>query len=1391
MNTSRQLWLVYLLLWMTVLLGYAQMVYPAQKRGGDVCVCGGAPTLPGSTCTSALLRNQPLRLTPLTSHFVDVDSSLGTVSSGTAVTTTLAGSVLKPIVLEIVAKDEQEVAEQVGSASTEFSSQVMGVTKMVSLQGSAAVVTSITIAATDDTTAGVTATSSVVGSTVALQDGMFAISDLRLFASSLATGGAVRVCLNVTVSFNSAHVGDSTSGGALWILLEAVEIRNSPLVGNSSTLFFPTFLHFPPLYSPILETSWSTAQSLFGAEEVVMDAPMDDLTVYVKDVTEQITTSLDGHVMKVDAFYTSSGGEVDGLTGTKEVTISQGKATFSGLGFDNTTTSRSGIALTFSVPTSSSTQEVVSPSLVAVNVPVFAFRLRFSAGSFLQFDLNSYENVIQTLGSPVAPAFKAVLGVALPIVEVQVVDSSGNIDTNTEAGLFIVAKCVGAVLESWSAVAPVQKGEARFTGLTFSSFPAGVSATQRSVVITFQLSTVADPTSTVSSARLILSSPIIAVYDPAAPRTPSQMRFSTDRVNAALPIQQGGVLLITVGSQLQQSVRVSVLAEDGWPVSLAGVEVGLELSGGDRVGAALAGTLRVSAATGLAEFNDVAVIGTAGSVLCTASNATACPPVVFKATLYNSGTSVQPLLSSSIYAVHKSTSSAATTSTSIDTDDTTAKDVQGVRSRVAMRFEPAGSSLFTAEDQTSFATVRVTVPPIAIEVLDSNGAVDTSANSLTILASAGSVPLNGAVATTLKGRAIFPSLLFADSGAAVLTFTCQATRNGDLVEGTTLTTGTIVVEAVVAPTYGLKFHRDSSVQGESDRVFGSVGYPLPLIGVTVVDSSHAISDASASVVDIVASIPAALFDPSSTVRVPVVNGVAWFSNLVVSWVSSGAVSRAITFRAEVNSSRAQTQTVTSGTASVAVRDQMAYVHRKKITTGPVVFVDPSEITALEVVPYTVTAIPLQENAPPASATPTAVSNTTANGTQYAVQGVSANTYFSTRAGGSLYQSIFPAAVGFSGAEIAAAFSTAAAAPRGSVVEVSLWMRNAASRLTLPPDATQQNVTLSTSGMTLTVGSGSVVFPVDPRPAPMTTSIRATFSDLSFIAERYVVGQYATITFTAPDSKVGTVLRERPLLVSPIVVEGSSPDGVPDVKVIVVEVLDGGTSFSADTWAANLALTMNIPKRRIELMKVRDGGSASSDYNRVWSGTRILLQFQPPTPQDTEKLSSNQLTQLLLSLNPASCGSVAPLKMRRKLLLKDDTECDLYLLDEQRRAAQRCVSTSGPGDRCTCHVPMFEAMGQACKKTSQMLAVCATLRACGRHAAINDPCFELTYLIYLQYALIGVYALLFLLVVYLVYLWRSGYFSKMNRRKLGDVTRGDTTSSLKMITGEEDPNAMII
>ena len=105
--------------------------------------------------------------------------------------------------------------------------------------------------------------------------------------------------------------------------------------------------------------------------------------------------------------------------------------------------------------------------------------------------------------------------------------------------------------------------------------------------------------------------------------------------------------------------------------------------------------------------------------------------------------------------------------------------------------------------------------------------------------------------------------------------------------------------------------------------------------------------------------------------------------------------------------------------------------------------------------------------------------------------------------------------------------------------------------------------------------------------------------------------------------------------------------------------------------------------------------------------------------------------------------------------------------------------------------MFEVMGSRCKKTSQMLSLCATLRQCGLHPSISDPCFELTYLIYLQYALIGVYALLFILVLYGVYLWRSGYFSKLNRRKLGDGIRGETTASLKMVTGEEDPDSMMI
>ena len=294
-------------------------------------------------------------------------------------------------------------------------------------------------------------------------------------------------------------------------------------------------------------------------------------------------------------------------------------------------------------------------------------------------------------------------------------------------------------------------------------------------------------------------------------------------------------------------------------------------------------------------------------------------------------------------------------------------------------------------------------------------------------------------------------------------------------------------------------------------------------------------------------------------------------------------------------------------------------------------------------------------------------------------------------------------------------------------------------------------------------------PIVQQPSCGDTGCNASFHALRFISTDVVDGLFYTLTFTTawPATTVTSALVP-PLYAGPFYFGAAARDS--DEQCVVAEVLESVENFNEAQWVSDLASAMHVSARRIEIMKIRRGGSAVSGRAYLWQGTRVEFKFTTPTTQSEEKGSSLKLVQMFLGLGgeaASSCSSYAKLKIRKAYLRSEDTSCDLYRLDEQFFAVKRCVSVSPAEDRCACHVPLFETLGDACKSTTQLKTICASVQRCAR-TVISDACQEYEWDIIIQYGAIVIGFLGLIVSGAVWWLWRVGWFARLKRAKLKDV-----------------------
>jgi hypothetical protein len=319
----------------------------------------------------------------------------------------------------------------------------------------------------------------------------------------------------------------------------------------------------------------------------------------------------------------------------------------------------------------------------------------------------------------------------------------------------------------------------------------------------------------------------------------------------------------------------------------------------------------------------------------------------------------------------------------------------------------------------------------------------------------------------------------------------------------------------------------------------------------------------------------------------------------------------------------------------------------------------------------------------------------------------------------------------------------------------------AGESTVLPTAEQQTAVTMTGDLTMSP-SGATAFQYVSQPGAVTSQ-QAAFSPFRITQEPYVAGYFSTLWITSAMPSVAAT----PLAVGPIFNAIGERDSA--FPVVVAEVSEDPHAFSWTRWRTHMLGVLNIEAGRVRLIRVRPGGTAETDRAYTWRGTRVDLQFLPPTTSHRNKASASKLADVFLSLRDNCVG----LRLHRAYLKRNETTCDLYRLSEQAAAARRCITVSPPARRCDCYLPMFVKMGPQCASTSHLKTLCAQLSTCPTQE-LQDSCSEFRSQLYIEYLKIFGLAVGATAFLALVYLYLTGFFERLKRAKLGVRKEGEMT-----------------
>jgi hypothetical protein len=154
-------------------------------------------------------------------------------------------------------------------------------------------------------------------------------------------------------------------------------------------------------------------------------------------------------------------------------------------------------------------------------------------------------------------------------------------------------------------------------------------------------------------------------------------------------------------------------------------------------------------------------------------------------------------------------------------------------------------SLISYPSQVSSAVVDVALPPIIVEIVDSENKADTTDSSTLILAgtTSGQLDSTGVRQTVVNGRAVFSTLRFSQVGERpILTFSVF-TSPSPAVQGKTLKTGSMTVSSWPIPDFEIAFLPAliagvNDIGGKTSLTFGNFTDVRIRAVVVVQDSAH-------------------------------------------------------------------------------------------------------------------------------------------------------------------------------------------------------------------------------------------------------------------------------------------------------------------------------------------------------------------------------------------------------------------------------------------------------------------------------------------------------------------------------------------------------------------------
>jgi hypothetical protein len=223
--------------------------------------------------------------------------------------------------------------------------------------------------------------------------------------------------------------------------------------------------------------------------------------------------------------------------------------------------------------------------------------------------------------------------------------------------------------------------------------------------------------------------------------------------------------------------------------------------------------------------------------------------------------------------------------------------------RVASKVTPsfgirfsAANQIFSFAGQSSTAVTGVALPPIQIEVIDSNYMLDTTANSIIIDAStsSGSLVQDGTSVEVINGVAVFRLLTFATSGLEpVVTFRVRGSSLSSTMvstlSGVSVSTGTILVTAATIPAASIVFVTASTsdnnniTQPFQSFLFTDFSDAVLKVAVAITDSAHVTAPSAERTVTIKQTSAEAVL--SSNQEVTIAQGsssIAYFDAVILS-----------------------------------------------------------------------------------------------------------------------------------------------------------------------------------------------------------------------------------------------------------------------------------------------------------------------------------------------------------------------------------------------------------------------------------------------------------------------------------------------------------------------------